>query len=145
MFHSIRSFTIANVLVAVLAVAAVGAKGKQIAGDWTFTVEHLPLKLVLAQKGKKVTGTLDYPHGDPIPLTGTFKGETLHLSGDGTGPNFTVHLDATGLLKSDGTFEGDLKALLVDLNDEHQVVRKHDQAMHWTAVPGLHGVVHFRP
>ena len=145
MFHSIRSFTIANVLVAVLAVGAAAAKEKPLTGDWTFSVEHLPLKLVLVQKGKNVTGTLDYPHGDPIRLTGTFKKDTLHLSGDGTGPNFTVHLEATGVLRSDGTFSGDLKALLVDLNDEHQVVRKHDQAMQWTAARGLNGVRHFQP
>ena len=144
MFHSIRFFTIANVLVAVLAVAAPEAK-TSLSGDWTFSVEHLPLKLVLVQKGKTVTGTLDYPHGDPIRLTGTFKKDVLHLSGDGTGPNFTVHLDATGSLKTDGTFAGDLKALLVDLNDEHQVVRKHDQAMAWTAERGLHGVKSFHP
>jgi hypothetical protein len=144
-FHSIRSFIIANVLVALLAVPAIHAKEKSLSGDWTFSVEHLPLKLVLVQKGKTVTGTLDYPHGDPIRLTGTFRKDTLRLSGDGTGPNFTVHLDATGSLNADGTFAGDLKALLVDLNDEHQVVRKHDQAMQWTAERGLHGVRSFHP
>ena len=145
MFHSIRSFTIANVLVALLAAPAVQAKSKSIAGDWTFEAEHFPLKLVLTQKGKNVTGILDYPHGDPLRLTGTFKGDTLHLSGDGTGANFTIHMDATGTLKSDGTFGGSLNALIVDLNDEHQPVRKHDQDMQWTAVRGLRGVKSFHP
>lgn len=145
MSRSIRSFTIANVLVAVLAVGGVSAREKKISGDWTFTVEHLPLKLVLVQKGRTVSSTMDYPHGDPIHLTGTFKGGTLRLSGDGTGPNFTVHLDLTGSLKSDGTFEGTLKALIVDLNDEHQVVRTHDQDMAWTATRGLHEVRSFHP
>jgi hypothetical protein len=129
----------------VLAVTAVGAKEKPLTGDWTFSVEHLPLKFALVQKGKNVTGTLDYPHGDPIHVTGTFKGEMLRFKGDGTGPNFTVHLDATGSLKSDGTFAGTLKALIVDLNDEEQIVRTHDQDMAWTAERGLHGVKSFHP
>ena len=147
MFHSIRSFTIANVLVAVLAAPAAGAKDntKSVTGDWTFSVEHLPLKLVLAQKGKSVTGTLDYPHGDPLRLTGTMKGDTLTLSGDGKGSNFTIHMNATGVRQKDGTFAGTLKALIVDLNDEKEIVRTHDQDMAWTAERGLHGVKSFHP
>jgi hypothetical protein len=129
----------------VLAVTAAGAKEKPLTGDWTCSVEHLPLKFALVQKGKNVTGTLDYPHGDPLRLTGTFKGGKLTLSGDTTGPNFSLHMDATGLLQHDGTFTGTLKALIVDLNDEKQIVRKHDQDMAWTAERGLHGVKSFHP
>jgi hypothetical protein len=131
----------------VLAASAAGAKdtSKTVTGDWTFSAEHLPLKLVLVQKGKTVTGTLDYPHGDPLHLKGTLKGDTLTLSGDGTGSNFTIHMDATGVRQHDGTFAGTLKALIVDLNDEKEIVRKHDQDMAWTAERGLHGVKSFHP
>ena len=116
-----------------------------LSGDWTFVVEHLPLKLVLAQKGKTISGTLDFPHGEPLIVKGTFKKDTLTFSGDTKGPNFTVHVDAAGTLKSDGTFGGTLKALYVDLNDEKEIVRKHDQDMTWTAERGLHGVKSFHP
>ena len=45
------------IAVTVLFAGPVDAKQKQIEGDWTFAVEHLPLKLVLVQKDKSVTGS----------------------------------------------------------------------------------------
>jgi hypothetical protein len=125
--------------------SAIFAKEKSIAGTWTLTVEqHFGLKLVLEQKNTTVTGMLDWPHGDPIKLVGALKGNTLTFAGDSSGENFTVHVDSTGTLKADGTMMGTLKALFVDLNDAHEVVRKHDQVIPWTAERGEHGIVHFR-
>ena len=132
------------IAVAATGVATAGAKEKTIAGTWTLTVEqHFGLKLVLEQKNKSVTGTLDWPHGDPIKLVGTFSGDTLKFAGDSTGENFGVHVDSTGSLKADGTMTGTLKALFVDYNDAHEVTRKHDQIIPWTAERGEHGIVHF--
>lgn len=65
---------------------------------------------MLEEKKSIVTGTLDWPHGDPVKLTGLFAGETLVFSGDSTGENFTIHIDATGTRKADGTLTGTLKA-----------------------------------
>lgn len=129
--------------VAALSAISVNAKEKSIAGAWTLSVEHLGLKMVLAQKNKSVTGTLDWPHGDPIKLVGTMNGEVLTFSGDSSGENFTVHIDSTGSLKADGTLAGALKAHFVEFNDAHEIVRKRDQEIPWTAMRGLHGVVHF--
>ena len=131
------------VAVAVLGATSVNAKEKSIAGTWTFSVEHLGLKLVLAQKKTRVTGTLDWPHGDPIKLSGAMTGDTLMLSGDSSGENFTVHIDSTGVLKADGSLTGTLKAHFVDFNDAHEIVRQRDQDIPWTAIRGLHGIVHF--
>jgi hypothetical protein len=128
---------------AALSAGSVDAKQKTIAGTWTFSVEHVGLKLVLEQKKTSITGTLDWPHGDPIKLAGTMAGDTLTFSGDSGGENFTVHIDSTGSLKADGTLTGTLKARFVDFNDTHQVVRTRDQEIPWTAMRGLHGVVHF--
>ena len=133
---------------AVFAVAAVGAesvnaKGKSLTGTWTFTVEHFGLKLQLLQKKNTVTGTLDWPHGDPIRLAGALTGDTLTFAGDSSGENFSVHVDSTGTLKADGTMAGTLDAHFVDFNDAHEVVRKHDQKIPWTAERGEHGIVHF--
>jgi len=126
-----------------LGAANVLAKEKSIAGTWTLTVEqHLGLKLVLEQKNKTVTGALDWPHGDPIKLVGAYKGDTLSFAGDSSGENFTIHVDSTGRLKADGTMTGTLKAHFVDLNEAHEVVRKYDQEIPWTAQRGDHGVVH---
>ena len=131
-----------------IAVAAFGArfveaKQKSIAGTWTLTAEHINLKLVFAQKKHTVTGTLDYPHGDPIKLSGSLNGDTLLFSGDSKGENFTVHVDSTASVNADGTLAGTLKAHLVDFNDAHEIVRQHDDVIPWTAVRGLHDVMHF--
>jgi len=131
------------IAIAVFAVTSINAKEKSIAGTWTLSVEHLGLKLVLAQKKTAVTGTLDWPHGDPIKLSGAITGDTLTFSGDSTGENFTVHIDSTGSLKSDDTLAGTLKAHFVDFNDAHEIVRQRNQEIPWTAMRGLHGVVHF--
>jgi hypothetical protein len=136
------------VAAAVIAVAALGAgsvdpKEQSVTGTWTLTVEHFGLKLELAQKKKTITGTLDWPHGDPIKLIGAFTSDTLTFAGDSTGENFSIHIDSTGTLKADGTMTGTLKAHFVDFNDAHEVVRKRDQEIPWTAERGEHGVVHF--
>lgn len=145
MFHSIRSFSIANVVVVGLALLAlsavegapVHAKEKPITGEWTLSVEHLPLRLELLQKKEAVTGTLDYPHGAPIQLKGRFEKGTLTFSGDTAGDNFTMHVESTARLQPDGTFDGSLKAHFVELNDEHKVVRERDQVMPWTGARGF--------
>ena len=128
---------------AVIGVSSVEAKGKSLTGTWTFTVEHFGLKLELVQKKNAVTGTLDWPHGDPIKLAGGLAGDTLTFAGDSSGENFTIHIDSTGTLKRDGTMSGTLHAHFVDFNDAHEVVRKRDQEIAWTAARGEHGVVHF--
>jgi hypothetical protein len=133
-------------VVSVVGASSVAAKGKSVTGTWTFTVEqHFGLKLVLEQQRTAVTGTLFWPHGDPIKLRGMFKGDKLTFTGDSTGEkeNFTVHVDSTGTLKEDGTMTGTLKAVFLDLNEAHEVVRKHDQEIPWTAERGEHGIVHF--
>src|SRR5215831_2210314 len=135
--------TTAIVAAAVLGVNSVSAKEKSIAGTWTLSVEHLGLKLVFEQKNKTVTGTIDWPHGDPIKLSGAITGDSLTFSGDSSGENFTVHIDSTASFQKDGTLTGTLKAQFVDFNDAHEVVRKRDQEIPWTAQRGLHGVVHF--
>jgi hypothetical protein len=132
------------IAIAALGAGAVDAKGKSIAGEWTFTVEqHFGLKLVLTQNGTVVTGTLDWPHGDPIKLFGALKADKLTFIGDSKGENFTVHVDSTGTLKGDGTMSGTLKALFVDLTEAREVLRRHEQEIPWTAERGLHGIVNF--
>ena len=138
-----KHMMLAVLVIATLGVASPDAKETSIAGTWTFTVEHIGLKLVLEQSKGIVTGTLDWPHGDPIKLVGALTGDTLTFGGDSTGENFSVHIDSTGTLKTDGTIVGTLKAHFVDFNDAHEVVRKRDQEIPWTAERGEHGLVHF--
>jgi hypothetical protein len=134
---------VAAAVLAALGTHPVDAKGKSVTGTWTLTVEHFGMKLQLLQKKNTVTGTLDWPHGDPIKLTGAFSGDTLTFAGDSGGENFTIHVESTGRLKADGTMAGIVEAHFVDFNDAHEVVRKRDQQIPWTAARGEHGIVHF--
>jgi hypothetical protein len=124
---------------ATLGTGSVEAKGKSLTGTWTLTVEHVGLKLTLQQKKNTITGTLDWPHGDPIKLTGGFTGDTLTFGGNSSGDNFTIRIDSTGRLQADGTMTGVLKAHFVDMNNAHEVVRQTDQELPWTAARGQHG------
>lgn len=134
-------------VVAVLGIAlgaGVSAKEQSVTGTWTLTIEQrFGLTLVLEQKKAAVTGTLDWPHGDPVKLAGALKGDVLTFTGDSAGDNFTVHVDSTGSLKADGTMTGLLKARFLEYNDAHELVRTRNQEIPWTAERGLHGVVHF--
>jgi hypothetical protein len=138
-----RHLIIAVLAIASLADVSLGAKDTSIAGTWTLSVEHIGVKLVLEQKNGAVTGTLDWPHGDPVKLTGAFTGDMLTFFGDSAGENFTIHVTATGSRKADGTLAGTLKAHFDEFNDAHEIVRVRNQEMPWTAVRGLHNVVHF--
>src|SRR5262249_20374386 len=112
---SMKRTTLAVIAIigAALLAGSVSAKEKSIAGTWTMSVEHIGLKLVLAQKQNAVTGTLDWPHGDPIKLSGAIAGDSLTFSGDSSGENFTIHIDSMASLQKDGTLTGTLKAHFV--------------------------------
>ena len=138
-----QHWRLAVVVIASLAVASLDAKETSIAGTWTLSVEHLGVKLVLEQQKGAVTGTLDWPHGDPIKLSGAFTDERLIFFGESAGENFTIHVNSTGSRKADGTLTGTLKAHFDEFNDAHQIVRVRNQEIPWTAVRGLHDVVHF--
>ena len=102
-------FALLVVAGAALVARSVEAKQASVAGTWTLTVEQkFGLKLVLEQKKSAVTGTLDWPHGDPVKLTGMFADDTLVFSGVSAGENFTIHIDSTGMRKADGTLVGTL-------------------------------------
>lgn len=140
--HIKRSIS-AVLVIAALAVVSLDAEETSIAGTWTFSIEHIGLKLVLEQKKGAITGTLDWPHGDPIKLTGAFAGDTLTFFGEAAGENFTIHINATGSRKADGTLAGTLKAHFDEFNDGHEIVRVRNQEIPWTARRGLHDIVHF--
>jgi hypothetical protein len=141
--QNMQHWRLAVVVIASLAVASLDAKETSIAGTWTLSVEHLGVKLVLEQQKGAVTGTLDWPHGDPVKLTGAFTDERLIFFGESAGENFTIHINSTGSRKADGTLTGTLKAHFDEFNDAHQIVRVRNQEIPWTAVRGLHDVVHF--
>jgi len=138
-----KNSMLAGLVIASLAVASFDAKETSITGTWTLKVEHIGVKLVLEQKKGGVAGSLDWPHGDPVALTGAFTDGTLTFFGESAGENFTIHLTSIGSQKADGTLAGTLKVHFDEFNDAHQIVRVRDQDIPWTAMRGLHDVVHF--
>jgi hypothetical protein len=121
-------------LTVVMSAALIDARPKSIEGVWTLSVERLPLRMVLALKGRNLSGTLDYPHGPPFQLKGSFDKGKLTFSADSSGENFTIHIDATGTQAADASLEGAMRAHIVDRDAEGHVLRTHDQDWKWTAV-----------
>ena len=120
--------------VAAFVAAAIPAAQETVTGTWTLTVEHLPMRLVLAEKDGNVTGTLDYPHGAPFKLSGSFVNGTLRVfSVTESRENFSAHIDMTGSPKADGSLEGSIKAHFIERDDAQKVVRTRDQVIAWTA------------
>ena len=76
----IKTFIAGFVVVMVLAAnaSALDAEQQGVVGNWTFSAEGYVLEMVLAQKGKKITGTLQGSHG-PMPLKGTVCQGSAHL------------------------------------------------------------------
>ena len=134
---------LAALVIVALAIAPLDAKDASIAGTWTLSFEQFGFRLVLEQEKAAVTGTLDWPHGDPIKLTGVFADDTLMFVGETAGENFTLHVSSTSSLKPDDTLAGTLQAHFDEFNDAHEVVRVRSQTIPWTARRGLHDVVHF--
>src|SRR2546425_10576212 len=58
------------------------AKEKGVSGSWTLSAEGYVLKLVLAQSGTKISGTLQGTHG-PMQLKGEFAKGRITFSGGG--------------------------------------------------------------
>jgi len=68
----------------VLAMSAVSLYAQaSVSGQWIMSVQEMSLRLVLAQNGEKISGTLESPHGE-IRLTGEFSKGKLTLSGAST-------------------------------------------------------------
>src|SRR5215467_7242439 len=104
-----RVFTILGTIALAWVTVSSGYAGeKGIGGTWTFRASELSLRLVLVQKGKQITGTLQNPHGNPIQLKGQFSGNQLKFTGSSEGGEWAYRLSGTGTLQSDGSFAGSL-------------------------------------
>jgi hypothetical protein len=100
----------------VITVAAAYAEKNSLDGNWTMRVnDEISLRLVLAQKGKNITGTLQNPHGNPIHLKGQFSGKELKFTGSSEGGEWAYRLSGTGTLQPDGSFAGEIKSNVGDM------------------------------
>ena len=120
--------------IALLAVSALAGAQQTVAGAWTLTVDNLPMRMVLAQDGAHITGTLDYPHGAPFQLVGEFADGKLRFSSDSKGAGFSVHIEGKGALAEDGRLSGSIDARFVEFDEAQQIKQTRDQTMPWTAV-----------
>ena len=103
---SVAGFVVVMVLAA--SASALDAEQKGVARTWTLSAEGYVLEMVLAQNGKKITGTLQTPRG-PIPLKGLFAKGRLTFSGEGPdGIGGRNNISAMAVLQPDGTLAGAL-------------------------------------
>jgi hypothetical protein len=106
----IKTLVAGFVVVMVLAASAsaLDTEQKGVVGSWTLSAEGYVLEMVLAQNGKKITGTLQGPHG-PMPLKGQFAKGRLTFSGEGPdGIGGREKFSATAVLQPDGALVGAL-------------------------------------
>jgi hypothetical protein len=101
----------------IMALAGVSlyAQAENVTGTWTMSVhEGMSLRLVLAQNGSDVTGTVENPHGGEFEVKGEFSKGTLKFScsGDETHP---IQFSASATLKSDGSLAGILSGTIGDM------------------------------
>ena len=103
------------VLVSVLAMSAVLVYAQQsLSGEWVMSVQGMSLKLVMAQDGQKISGTLESPHGD-IRLTGDVSNGKLTLSGSSAEPH-AVHFTGTATVAADGSLAGNMSVEQTEMN-----------------------------
>ena len=110
----------AGFLIVMLLVAggSLYAKPKSVAGMWTLAVtDQGSYPMVLAQKGKTVTGSIDGPHG-LIQLKGEFGNGQLKF----TGTSEAIKLSAMGTMKADGSLTGNMTSNVGDM--EWTAIRK---------------------
>lgn len=87
------------------------ARPKNVAGMWTLLVtDQGSYAMVLAQKGKTITGSIDGPHG-LIQLRGEFANGQLKVAGTSQ----AIQLSATGSLRADGSLAGSITSNVGDM------------------------------
>src|SRR5262245_7732081 len=100
----------------VITVVGAYAEEKNITGTWTMRLnDEISLRLVLTNKGKNVTGTLQNPHGNPIQIQGEFSGKEFQFTGSSEGGEWAYRLSGKGTLQPDGSFTGSIKSNVGDM------------------------------
>src|SRR5581483_9556678 len=116
--------TIALVGLIAISLTNAFADQKSIAGNWSFGIRgaasdspkpEMVVRLVLMQKGRNITGTLQNPHGNPIQIKGQFSKGRFTFTGSSEGGEWAYRLSGTGTLQSDGSFAGEIKSNVGDL------------------------------
>jgi hypothetical protein len=117
-------------IVAIMAMTtgSIYAKEKSVEGGWTVSVQEMSLHLVLMQKGKNITGTLENPHGGLIPITGEFARGQIKFQGKSQGGSVQIELSATGSVKADGSLAGNLTSTLETWNGAQFVARQNSRS-----------------
>src|SRR6266567_5354779 len=96
-----KHFAVIALLLAVLAVAALGA---DITGNWTGSMSmgdnQFTLSYTFKQDGEKLTGTVTGPGGNALPLNdGKVQGDKLSFTVQAEGPNGSFKISSEGTVK----------------------------------------------
>ena len=102
-----KKLTVGLVLVMVMAMSSALVYAQQnMTGPWIMTVQGMSLRMVLAQDGERISGTLESPHG-LISLSGNVSRGKLTLSGASAEPS-VIHVAGTANVSADGSLTGNL-------------------------------------
>jgi len=98
-----KHFAVIALLLAVLAVAALGA---DISGNWTGSMSmgdnQFTLSYTFKQDGEKLTGTVTGPGGNALPLNdGKVQGDKLSFTVQAEGPNGSFKISSEGTVKGE--------------------------------------------
>ena len=107
----------AVMLVTAMALATTQAADRTVGGTWQMAIAETPMsmRMVLAQKGTRVTGTLYNPHSNPIALSGEFENGRFRFFGSSKGGEWDYNLAGIGELKDDGSLAGSLTSNVGDM------------------------------
>ena len=112
-----KNIVLTMMLVAAMALTVTGAVEQAVGGTWRMAIAESPMsmRMVLAQKGKRITGTLYNPHSNPIALAGEFERGRLRFYGSSKGGEWDYNLAGIGELKEDGSLAGSLTSNVGDM------------------------------
>jgi hypothetical protein len=105
-----------GLILALVGTGTAARADQTVNGTWQMSVNsEITLRLVLLQKGKRVTGVLHNPHSNPIALSGEFEARRLRFFGSSKGGEWDYNLAGIGELKDDGTLAGSLTSNAGDM------------------------------
>jgi hypothetical protein len=81
---------------------------QSVAGVWMMSVQGMSLRLVMAQDGEKISGTLESPHGE-IRLSGDFTKGKLTIVGTSM-EQHPIQFAGSATLTAEGSLVGNISA-----------------------------------
>jgi len=103
-----KLFAVLLLTVGIVATSFSAYAQQSVAGEWVMSVQGMSLRLVMAQEGEKISGTLESPHGE-IRLSGDFSKGKLTISGSSVDQH-PIQFAGSATLTNEGSLVGSISA-----------------------------------